>query len=160
MAYAFTLWKCSGCKHVNEGWNIVRCDKCGASKDTGESLLRYHGDWRCIMCNVNNFARRKASKNSKPTPQSSSTWYKTLDDCTKFKEAGTVIYPDSPEPADAVSDGIHVDIVKGSLVAGYIELGENTAIHTQEDEQKMTKSGGRKRNYSSTNSQYCGSCRI
>ena len=81
------------------------------------------------MCNVNNFARRtccfrcKASKNSKPTPQSSSTWYKTLDDCTKFKEAGTVIYPDSPEPADfqnAVSDGIHVDIVKDSLVAGYI----------------------------------------
>ena len=36
---------------------VLKC-RCGAHKSTGESMVVLHGDWRCLSCGKNNFARR------------------------------------------------------------------------------------------------------
>ena len=53
-----TRWVCGVCKKKQrtEG---VKCLDCFAPKHRGISLVVLHGDWCCLNCGINNFAKRK-----------------------------------------------------------------------------------------------------
>ena len=50
-------WKCGVCRK-EQHTTMDKCPNCGAPKAKGKSLVKLHGDWICLHCSVNDFARR------------------------------------------------------------------------------------------------------
>ena len=55
-------WRCKCGKGMS--FSINKCPNCKRGKETGESMIRLRGDWICIKCGKNNFARRTVCFNT------------------------------------------------------------------------------------------------
>ena len=52
-----TAWRCGRCRREQVG-TVMKCLNCNAPKAEGISLNVLPGDWECLHCRENNFARR------------------------------------------------------------------------------------------------------
>ena len=97
--YTCTKWRCRtpGCRHINEGYNIQKCQSCKASKASGESLQTLPGDWDCLNCKASNFQRRVVCFNcSSPRYESGNSG--TAGSTTRSRRRG-------PESSSSGGDG-------------------------------------------------------